>query len=81
VADDLHQAVDRAGSEELEIPARYLPAIHVRRAVQAQDRSFDGAQPGIRHPVAEHPSHERQQVKVPCVERRSAAGHPEPGDE
>jgi hypothetical protein len=62
--------------EELEVPRRDLPATDVRVPAQAKEHRFDGPESGVRHPVPEDATDERQQVQMARMDRRALAGEP-----
>ena len=72
--DDGQERVRRTAAEEPEVAGRDLPAVDVVVADHAQERLLGRAQPGVRHPVAEHAADDRQQVQVAVVDRVPLAG-------
>jgi hypothetical protein len=81
VADDVDEGSRLAEAQEVQVSGRDLPARNICVAAKPQQLSFDGGEARVRHPVAKHATHQRQQVQMPGMERRVGAGHPIPGDE
>ena len=81
VADDLHQRLGWGSAEEVEEPARDLPALDVAVAMRAEQLDLDRPKPGVGHPMPEDPTDERQQVKVAGERRWGGTRHPVPRDE
>ena len=55
----LEQRARLAPPQEVEVSGRDLPASDVAVATEPEELRFDGRQPRIRHPMPEHPTHDR----------------------
>ena len=74
VPNDFQQRGRLAEPQELEVPRRDLPAADVGMPTQPEEHRLHRPEAGIGHPVPEHPAHERQQVEVTGMDRRTLAG-------
>ena len=81
VPDHVGERPGFAPAQVVEVARWNLPATDIAMAAQAQQLRFDGGQPGVRHSMLEDTPHDRQEVKVPVVERGIRPGHSEAGDQ
>lgn len=81
VPHDRAQDVSRPATQEAEVAGGDLPAVHVVVPGHPEQDRLDRLQPGVDHPVAEHPADDREEIQVAVVRRRVATGEPIPGDQ
>jgi hypothetical protein len=81
VAHDLDERVGGSAAQEVEVPPRDLPALHVTDPVEPEQLGFRRAKARVRHPVPEQPADEREQVEVAGMLRRRPACHAVARDE
>jgi hypothetical protein len=78
VAYHLDERVGRTTAQEVEVPPRDLPALHVADAMQPEQLGLGCAKPSVGHPVTKQPAHEGKEIEVTGVFGSRPASHAKP---
>ena len=81
VARHIEEAVGDARPQVREVPPGDLPSFEIAVPVEPEELALHGSQPPVLQAMAEHSSHEGEQIEVAGVGGWRAALEPEPGDE